>query len=209
MYLGAFVPIAAVWTVLRWKQIGGCGPWSSPCWPSAPHRSPRARQVYAHLSLGCRAAGDRITACASPLQRSGLFRRGILAAIAFADLQCGDRSPERARRARWIWAVPAASWLVACGAIAIALRDPPGGSLRSSLQRVGSWRVRSRSRSRRRSSGLPCTAAAGRCSVSRYSRSPISVLRRDALVDGPAGDDRRIGRGSRCRRQRRHSASRR
>ena len=124
IYLGPVVPIAGLWLLARWRELGRWRPLVAGL---------LAMSALALLVALGRHSGLYRWVVALPLigvlrvpSRYNIiiyFAGAFFAAIAFADLLRGD--PSRRRRGSelaWIWITPAASWLVA--GIALALRDP-------------------------------------------------------------------------------------
>ena len=125
LYQGPLVPIAALWVWLRRRELGPWRPLAAGLAGLSAlalilalgSHTPLYRYFLAIPVVGLLRIPARYTLVL-------YFAGAILSAIAWADLQRGAPSELR-RRARWVWLVPAASWLVA-GA-ALAMRSPGRG----------------------------------------------------------------------------------
>ena len=122
-YFGAVVPLALLWVLLRWKQLGALRPLvvgslalsGLALLAALGRHTDFYRLILAIPGIGLLRAPARYIAVLT-------FTGALIAAIAFADLLHAD--PRRARRESWfLWLVPALSWLIA--AIALALRADP------------------------------------------------------------------------------------
>jgi hypothetical protein len=139
IYLGAVVPIAGLWVLVRWRKLA--------------RQRPLVIGLFALSALALILSLGRYTdlyryfvelpllgALRVPARYSLAiyFAGSVFAAIAFADLVRGGSPSDPRSHSRWIWIVPAASWLVT--AAALVIRDPAAGpaSLAGQLS-AGPW----------------------------------------------------------------------
>jgi hypothetical protein len=124
-YFGVVAPIAAHWVWLRRRQLGHLRTLASGlivlCSLALILALGRYNPLYRHFVELPVVGWLRIPARYTIVLH---FTGAVFAAIAFADLLRGDPSGELRRRSRWIWAIPAASWLVAAIALAMRASDP-------------------------------------------------------------------------------------
>jgi hypothetical protein len=179
LYFGAVAPIAVAWVALRWRALGPLRPLVAGLAALSAvalllalgGHTPLYRAVLELPLVGWLRAPARYSLVL-------YFAAAVCSAIAFADLARGDLDREARRARAWIWAVPASSWIVALGAL--ALRDPDAGVLRGldvSLSQLSTpmWIALG---------ALPSTlAAAAFWAAARGHRAALPVLIALALAD--------------------------
>ncbi|TMA26265.1 MAG: YfhO family protein [Deltaproteobacteria bacterium] len=119
-YFGPVVPIAALWIALRWRALGE--------WRALVAGLAALSAVALILALGGHTFFYRpflalplVGWLRVPARYTVVlyFSGAVFTAIAFADLLRAGSSPEVRQRSRWLWIVPAASWLVAGVGLAV------------------------------------------------------------------------------------------
>ncbi len=137
-HLGAVAPIAALWMLLRWRQLGALRPLvaglfglSALALVLALGRHTGLYRYFLELPLvgSLRVPARYVIAL--------FFSGAVFAAIAFADLQRAESTAELRRRARWIWIVPGVSACVAGAALAMIRNPEWGPDLASQLNAPG------------------------------------------------------------------------
>src|SRR4029434_1271812 len=116
-YLCAVAPIAALWVLMRWQELGALRPLVAGLLGLSALSLILAlgghTGLYRHVLAIPLVGWLRVPA---RFDIALYFAGAVFTAIAFADLQRGDA--ELRRRVKWIWIVPAASACVAGAALA-------------------------------------------------------------------------------------------